>query len=365
MPQSYRLFSTWRLLAALLVMAYHFCHYHAEPRPIVTWFEHMLPLLDMFFIMSGFLIFDRYGSMENTGRNYLRFLIKRLARLYPLHLFTLSVFVAFALLVHFGVLNSQGAGDRYDLAALPANLLLVQAWGGSNGLSFNYVSWSLSGEWFAYLLFPLILFVAGRGRQLGLVLLLALMLLGLEYADRHAEDKYDLWYYTKHWAAYRVAADFLFGVILCRAARQLRVPPGAQWLAWAMLAATFWAMFAEAGIYLTLAMFGVAITLAALSERRDANATRWLDPLMPVASVSFGVYLWHPVIELFAYSLVWKRLMGAADPVVFWLYLPLPMLATIAVAMFSARHLERPTGKWLEKTLGEWAARRPWRILRT
>ena len=144
MRQNYRLFGVWRLLAAMLVMAYHFSHYAPNPAPIVEWFEHMLPLLDMFFIMSGFLIFEHYGRMENTSDNYVLFLIKRLSRLYPLHLITLLFFVAFGVLVHLGLLHSQGADTRYDFSALPANLLLIQAWGVDSDLTFNYVSWSLS-----------------------------------------------------------------------------------------------------------------------------------------------------------------------------------------------------------------------------
>tara|TARA_R110002020_G_scaffold255539_2_gene469300 strand:- start:184 stop:1263 length:1080 start_codon:yes stop_codon:yes gene_type:complete len=352
------LFGVWRLLAAILVMAYHFSHSAPNPKPVVEWFEHMLPLLDMFFIMSGFLIFEHYGRMENTGENYLGFLIKRLSRLYPLHLITLSFFVAFALLVHMGLLDSQGADTRYDLRALPANLLLIQAWGVDSELTFNYVSWSLSGEWFAYLIFPLVLFAFARGRALGLALLVGGIILALEVADYGATDKYDHWYNTKLWAAYRVAADFTFGAWLCVITSKLTVPPRCQWLAWGMLATVFVAMFSDANIYIVLALFGVAIVLAALADRTETDETAWLDKVMPVAAVSFGVYLWHPVIELFAYSLVWKRIIGIDDPLLFWLYMPLPVGLTIVVALVSARRFEQPAGKWMERTLSAGLLRR-------
>ena len=351
MRQNYRLFGVWRLLAALLVMAYHFSHHVINPVPVTTWFEHMLPLLDMFFIMSGFLIFEHYGRMENTRSNYISFLIKRLARLYPLHILTLSVFVAVGLSVHLGVFNSAAADTRYDFTTLPANLLLIQAWGVDSELTFNYVSWSLSGEWFAYLIFPLILFAFHRGRIGGLVVLLALAVAMLEFADRGAVEKYDFWFNAKEWAAYRVAADFIFGYILCNVTRKLSVPLASQWLAWSALGVVFVAMFANADIYITLALFGVSIVLAALADRNDGAATAWLNPIMPIAGVSFGVYLWHPVVELFAYSFLWKRVLGADDPVLFWAFMPLPMVATVAVALFSARFLERPVGKWMETTL--------------
>ncbi|WP_394691317.1 acyltransferase family protein [Hoeflea sp.] len=358
MKQNYRLFGAWRLLAALLVMAYHFAHHAPNPDPITDWFEHMLPLLDMFFIMSGFLIFEHYGAMQNDRDHYVRFLIKRLARLYPLHLATLSVFVLFAIAIHAGFLSSQVADSRYNLMALPSNLLLLQAWGVNSELTFNYVSWSLSGEWFAYLLFPLVLLAFSSGRVWGLALLLAFLIAILEFLDRGATEKYDFWFNTKLWAAYRIAAAFVFGAMLCAIARQLGVPRHCQLLAWSVLGLVFVAMFSDANIYLILGLFGVAIVLAALADKTGGDETAWLNPAASVMAVSFGIYLWHPVIELFAYSLVWNRMLGLDDPVLFWLFMPLPALATIMVAMYSARCFERPAGKWIEITLTKaWSER--------
>lgn len=347
MKANYRIFGVWRLLAALLVMAYHFGHYAANAEVLTAWFEHMLPLLDMFFIMSGFLIFEHYSGMELNGRSSLRFLGKRLARLYPLHIITLSIFLAFAILVHLGIFNSEGANTRYDLSALPANLLLIQGWGFTDELTFNYVSWSLSGEWFAYLMFPALLLVFRRAGLTGLLLMLLAAILGLEWVDRHAVIADDLWYETKLWGAYRVGADFILGAILCNVVHRFRAPAWAQPIAWGFLVLVFWAMFADASIYLTLSLFACAIIFAAFADRRGADATRWLEPLTPLASVSFGIYLWHPVVELFAYSLVWKRILGGGDLTAFWLYVPLPMIATIIVALVSARYLERPMGRWI------------------
>ncbi|MEQ8739162.1 MAG: hypothetical protein RID59_11485, partial [Hoeflea sp.] len=188
-------------------------------------------------------------------------------------------------------------------------------------------------------------------RAIGLAALLAIFIVILEVVDSGATDKYDFWFNTKVWSAYRIAADFVFGALLCVLARGLRPPQFSQWLAWGVLGLVFVAMFADANIYLILGLFGIAITLAALADKEGGSDTSWLKPVAPVTAVSFGVYLWHPVIELFAYSLVWKRIIGVEDPVLFWLYMPIPAIVTIIVAIYSARHLERPLGKWLESTL--------------
>ena len=56
------------------------------------------------------------------------------------------------------------------LGDLGANLLLIHAWGATSALSWNQPSWSISAEWFAYLLFPVMLAAALRCRSRPLVL---------------------------------------------------------------------------------------------------------------------------------------------------------------------------------------------------
>jgi peptidoglycan/LPS O-acetylase OafA/YrhL len=188
--------------------------------------------------------------------------------------------------------------------------------------------------------------------------MLALILAGLEYADRDAATIKETWYFAQSWGAYRVAADFVYGAILCGLVARVRPLAHAQAAAWVTLALVFWAMFAEADIYLTLALFGVAIGLAALADRDDDRATAWLAPVAPVTAVSFGVYMWHPVIELVAYSFLWRRVFQVEDQVLFWAYMPISVMISIAIAMASARYLEKPAGQWMERVLSG-APKRP------
>ena len=81
-------------------------------------------------------------------------------------------------------------------------------------------------------------------------------------------------------------------------------------------------MSANANIYIKLALLGVSIVLAALADRDGGAATAWLDPIMPIARVSFGVYFWRPILELFACSLFWNRILDSEIPVLFWAFMP-------------------------------------------
>ena len=84
------------------------------------------------------------------GGDYRRFLSLRLARIYPVHLVMLAI-----------VFGIWGFGDTLLFTNTPrtlaSNALLVHSWGISRKLSFNFPSWSVSAEWFAYLAFPMLL----------------------------------------------------------------------------------------------------------------------------------------------------------------------------------------------------------------
>src|SRR5690606_17171032 len=96
------------------------------------------------------------GERLMTGPgSYARFLVRRVARFYPLYLATLAFFVVVGAAVQAGF-ASTGVDGRYDFSALPANILLMQGWGLTDTLTFNYVGWTLSAEWFCYLTLPAI-----------------------------------------------------------------------------------------------------------------------------------------------------------------------------------------------------------------
>ncbi|MBO6680418.1 acyltransferase family protein, partial [Parvibaculum sp.] len=130
MADRFRILEFWRIAAAVMVMVFHFLNYGPPSAVHATeLLLNLLPLMDMFFMISGFLIMERYVDRLLTERgSYGRFLIRRVARFYPLYLATLVFFVLLALAVHFGVYETRSP-ERYAFSALPANLILIQGWG--------------------------------------------------------------------------------------------------------------------------------------------------------------------------------------------------------------------------------------------
>src|SRR5258708_21739589 len=113
-------------------------------------------LVDMFFILSGFVISSSYPAKSTGTQSYFRFMIRRVARIYPLHVLTLFLFVGLTLLgIADSTLTSTG-----NLSDFFYNLFLVQAWGVTDHLSFNSPAWSISAELFCYILFPVLMLIS-------------------------------------------------------------------------------------------------------------------------------------------------------------------------------------------------------------
>ena len=111
-----------------------------------------------FFVLSGFILTYVYADRLTTSRDLRRFYFTRLARIWPLHLVTLTIFI-FCFMKFQHIYNNEEPTRR-----LIANAFLLQSWVPSYSwcFSFNGVSWSISTEAFFYLMFPLLILRRGR-----------------------------------------------------------------------------------------------------------------------------------------------------------------------------------------------------------
>ncbi len=350
----FRIFESWRLLAALLVMGYHFLRFGpGDPFQYDAShvLERLLPLMDMFFMISGFLILLRYGDKLKDWTSYRVFLVKRLARFYPLYLVTLAIFIAVGIAVQMGVVSSS-VSERYDFGLLPQNILLLQAWGTTPHLSFNYVSWSLSAEWFCYLLLPVYVLVMRRGGVKGLALLAISCVVLLEVATRAGIIPFDSWLAADTWGAYRAFADFAIGGVVMLLARDSKLEWRSHTLVWTAFAVAIGGMLMLWPSYLIIGLLGLAMFLAALVERNNPQGARFLAVLSPVGRVSFGIYLWHPVIETVLLAVVWRHLLEPMGLLSFYQFMFVPVVVTVLVAMASDRYFEKPVSEALNRLFG-------------
>ncbi len=141
---------------ALSVVLWH-CDNHLLPFNWAgqLWYDHLYLAVDFFFCLSGFVIAHNYNNNFNISfcKTFLR---RRLGRIYPLLLYSTIVYGIFRMTAL--ILMPDTLSSRTDWLAVIQDylntLLMVNSTpllGVTHGM--NVPSWSISGEFIAYLLF--------------------------------------------------------------------------------------------------------------------------------------------------------------------------------------------------------------------
>lgn len=318
-PADIRSLTSLRYLAAIWVVLFHWTSYFPESAlrnaPLVR--EGFLGV-DFFFVLSGFILCHVYLARQAEGRlDYWNFVSRRIARIYPMHVLMLVAMIAFGVIAHRLHLTFAGPWIPDEFFALGsgevprevmAQLLMIHAWGGSDGLHFNAPSWSISAELFAYLMFPLFTYGLHRAGKRPVVVLFGVILLILLYSlgmDKVAHR--DVFEMTWNIGVLRIIPDFLYGVALYRL--------GTSWSA----GRTGSALLLLAGVAAVLA--GVALELpkscvvlglgVVILACADAERCGLLGPMKTafavlLGEVSYSVYMLHFPFGIALFGLVLK-----------------------------------------------------------
>src|SRR3954452_336502 len=196
----------YRFVAALGVFIFHLKTIDSGVAPV--WNGSYGLFVDMFFILSGFVISYSYPSDARGLKAYSRFMIRRIARIYPLHLLSLLIFV---LLIGVG-LERTARSTPLDFLY---NLMLLQAWGVTDHLSFNSPSWSISAEFFCYLIFPLLMLLARKVHPLVLAAIVAALYLVLAHGHLPIwQERSQMYGANYDYGMLRALPSFLNGILL-------------------------------------------------------------------------------------------------------------------------------------------------------
>ena len=149
-----------RGLAALTVALFHY------PSSSFLYLEKGFYAVNFFFILSGFVISYNYANRINSLQDLIQFQIKRFYRLYPIHIFVLILILLIQGIKYFLIqytelsYGSSAFGSRYTITDFFYNLLLIHSiFNFSYWLSWNPASWSISTEFYTYIIFGLIFYL--------------------------------------------------------------------------------------------------------------------------------------------------------------------------------------------------------------
>lgn len=248
----------------------------------------------LFFLVSGFVII--YTMELARDKSFSSYLGRRFFRIYPI--FLLSLFLGYAL-------SRRGS---FGVADLFGNVAMLQDFGDAKpGVLFdtyagNTPLWSLSYEWWFYLMFfPLYRFVAERWQLVGVT---AIGLIAIAaYNATYFQPLLFLAYFPIWWSGAEIGRA---------AARQAPLPLARSAMALGAVTAAFAVFVAIAvakgqpmalGVHpvLELRHAGASLAMVALlyAYQRSPIKLEWmLAPFSIVAPISYGVYALHfPVVD--------------------------------------------------------------------
>lgn len=145
-------------------MAFWVILYHVREATNLAAITNIIDLgylgVDVFFVLSGYILtyvyFDPYFIRPISWLEVLEFVKKRFARIYPLHIATLAGSILFLVFLDY---RSEAKVTFYWSHVVP-QIFMTHAWGFLDGVRWNFPSWSISAEWFAYLfVFPFSFFL--------------------------------------------------------------------------------------------------------------------------------------------------------------------------------------------------------------
>ncbi|WP_299447068.1 acyltransferase [uncultured Phycicoccus sp.] len=334
-----------RAVAAAWVVLFHYREeiLTLEPAlaPLDTFMRGGYLGVDLFFALSGFILAYTYADKMSTlrWRDTVGFVRNRFARVWPVHALTLHLDLVIAALI--GTLGVTAGGHRRTGEAYVENLAMVHYWVNDRP-SFNSPAWSISAEWFAYLVAPLLFVLVVRLRRASSALLLA----GLSYGvmlgifatmalpNGNLENMF--------WV--RIMGEFIGGMLLCLA----WVRGGARLGRWAFvlpaaLAVVALVPAAASGRYWVAPALGLGVAaLAASSGRLVRVLSR--PGLVAAGEASYALYMVH---WLFEWPMERATALAAGNALLSAVVLAAFVGVLAAAAWLVMTRVERPARRWL------------------
>lgn len=288
-----------RGLAALAVVLHHFkvnSHFHGA---II---EHAWLMVDFFFVLSGFVITLNYQDRLRSWSDVARFQTKRFARLYPLHLLLLIVFLGieclkWVALQRLGLSGGSQPFEENSWESFTANVTLLHNWTWAE-LTWNYPSWSISAEYYTYLLYGLIV-LGTVGRKSLFVILAALIAFGAALVL--GQTGFGIGNVA---GPARVLLSFFLGVLSFQLYRYLDLRNKVTSGIWAILpvALAIWIELHQTGpmdplnLFEPLVFCMVVLAFAGLHPSTLVYRLSTVRPLVYLGTISYGIYMIHAAV---------------------------------------------------------------------
>jgi peptidoglycan/LPS O-acetylase OafA/YrhL len=309
--------------------------------------------VDLFFLLSGFIFAHKYAaSIADHRIGGREFFIRRLSRLYPLHLATLAA----AALISWSMFVTIKGFPIYlwnDLYHMFLNVVFAQYLGLQFGYSFNGPAWSLSLEAVCYAVFFFVCQNATRNRDLMFV---ALVFIGASLLKINPPEMPLL-----SQSLGRAFIGFFAGCLICSAVNNGALP----WLRWVALAHLAFGAFTVlvlggiwngigATFYLAFDLVIFPCLLICSLGFSPLRAVLSSPPLQFLGTISYSVYLLHAVVQM-AFIFMFRYMQVPIPATSFWFFATY-VVGVIVLAAIMHRYFEMPTQSWIR---AKWLPQKP------
>lgn len=354
-----------RGIMAVLVALFHTPWLNVVSTHILN--DNAYVILDLFFVFSGFLMFTLYAEKLASGSySPSRFLVRRIARLYPLHLFVLVCFMGWTVTrtVLHGVGIADGVtpylfagGSPESFGNFLAEVFLLNSIGFTNELAFNAPSWTVGAEFLCYIIFALTVPFLGRfmKTRLGVATLTLLVIGSYGYLATHFTSMN----ITYDGGGLRCFAGFYLGILIAISRQsQLFVITQKSTLievATLIVCGSFIAFLDGPQQFLVAPYLFLFVTVfmqdgGAVSKILARKPNLWL------ARVSYSVYLNHMLIAILV-DLTYRTVVSVVFPgweptLLVGTLVLLPYMAVVLITSeLTYRYIEVPGGKMMTVAL--------------
>ena len=345
-----------RIVASIAIVVMHYVNYAKDYRVgrlLVDHLWHFNLFVDLFFVISGFVIAGRYLEHVADRGSIWQFLCRRFARIYPLHIATFAFYLAIAVAFHLGYVRVDNA-QRYPWSDIPAQILLLHAVDGAR-LTFNYPSWSLSAEMVCYCAFPLLALMTLRrpasivGLALGLIVALTL------YSALTGVEPWPQW--INKGGAVRALPGFCLGIsfyVFRSRIGRLRLRPALFTAAFAIFVAVGWAL----DDVVALAVVYLIALLAVACDQTGARTLFTRLGLQRWAHLTYSSYMLHMPVATIVVTVL-GRFIGPHLPAAPFVLIAVSagLLAPASVACY--RYFEDPMRRRLGAAFDKYLSARP------
>lgn len=274
--------------------------------------------VDLFFVLSGFVIAASYLNRLNTGTQLKSFFIRRFGRLFPLLIFSTLVFVLIqngivlakrlaAANGYGGALNNPEALDFVlpTASEIMATLTMTHSLGLFEDLILNTPSWSISTEFYTYLLFAVVCFlIAGRLRLATFILLSVSAFAVTVWASTTVHDclnRGGCMSVTYDYGFFRTVFSFFLGALVYHASSRIRFDTRLlQWIGLLLLVLLFSTVDSSPALAFAFPFVFAILILACCQDSGPLAAILNTKPLQILGQRSYSIYLLHmPLILIF------------------------------------------------------------------